>query len=122
MKLLLDFMYYGEVTVEVDQMKSFIAAAEELTVQGLNNNQNQELHTELSVHPSSRGTEAISLIHNDDPSLHHMASTAEESPFVILLLLILLLQNFWQKSLLTNSGFNWHVHPAAPPEVPKSSP
>ena len=46
MKLLLDFMYSGEVTVEVDHLQSFIAAAKQLKVQGLNNNnQSQELHT-----------------------------------------------------------------------------
>ena len=45
MELLLDFMYSGKVTVEVDHLQSFIAAAEEFKVRGLNNNQSQELQS-----------------------------------------------------------------------------
>ena len=81
MKLLLDFMYSGEVTVEVDHLQSFMAAAEQFKVQGLNNNQSQELQSKLSVQPPGISTTPTS-IYKDDP-LQHIAKTAEESPFHI---------------------------------------
>ena len=84
MKLLLDFMYSGEVTLEGDHLQSFIAVAEEFKVRGLNKNQSQELQSKLSVEPPMRNTEASPSIYNDDdPPPQHMTSTAEESPFPI---------------------------------------
>ena len=120
MKLLLDFMYSGEVTVEVDQLQSFIAAAEEFKVQGLNNNQDQELEKikllQLSVQPSSRSTQAPSPIYSD---IENVAASAEEkklfsdpeplpanpTPKVIA-------DEFWDEL----------VYPPAPPVVPRSTP
>ena len=118
MKLLLDFMYSGEVTVEMDRLQSFIAAAEELKVRGLHNNHSQKLHTKLSARPPSKGTDAVSVIYNDVPPMSHMASTAEESPFLIPDPLPVnlapeeIVDEFWVEL----------AYPPAPPEIPSSTP
>ena len=80
MKLLLDFMYCGEVTLEEDHLQSFIAAAEEFKVQGLNKIQSQELQSKLSVKIQSRSTEGSPSTYNDGLPPQHMTLTAEESP------------------------------------------
>ena len=83
MKLLLDFMYSGEVMVEVDHLQSFIASAEKLKVQGLNNNDSQELQSKFSNGPppntNSELTQASSPIYEEDPTLQ-LGTTAEDDP------------------------------------------
>jgi len=119
MKLLLDFMYSGEVTLEGDHLQSFIAVAEEFKVQGLNKNQSQELQSKLSVEPPMRNTEASPSIYNDDdPPPQHMTSTAEESPFPIPEPLP---ANHVPKEL-ADEFWDDLACPPAPPEVPNSTP
>lgn len=49
MNALLHFMYCGEVSVEQDQLQSFLAAAEELKVQGLGSNNREEFQNQVIV-------------------------------------------------------------------------
>jgi len=118
MKSLLDFMYSGEVTVDVDRLQSFIAAAKELKIQGLNINQSQELQCKLSVQPPSRGTEAISSIYNDDLPPHHMNSTAEEGPILIPDPLLTSVA----PTELADEFWDGLACPPAPPQVPRIKP
>lgn len=120
MKLLLDFMYSGEVTVKVDHLQSFIAAAEEFKVQGLNNNQSQELQSikllNLSVQPPRTSTQATSSIYKDDP-IEDMATSVDENicpvpePLPANPALKQLADEFWDELIC----------PPAPPEVPRST-
>jgi len=121
MELLLDFMYSGKVTVEVDHLQSFIAAAEEFKVRGLNNNQSQELQSIKLLKSSDQppvapciGTEATSFIINDDPKEYVGLGAAE---------------NLFPDHLPTNTPLKqladefWDdlFCPPKPPELPRST-